>query len=250
MFTRAIIADDEPVLRDHLKTMLRQLWPELEICAEADHGDAALEAILREEPDVAFLDIHMPGISGMEVAAQIGGSCRVVFITAYDQYAVQAFEYHAVDYLLKPLTETRLQETIARLKRLAPLQTEDLTAVLRQLSTSLPSITKQPLQWVRAQQGEGVQLIHVDDIAYFKAEDKYTIVRLRQSESIIRTSLKRLEHTLDHHQFWRIHRNAIVNVRWIDKIERHFGGKLTLRLKQTSDELVVSRAYAHLFQQM
>jgi DNA-binding LytR/AlgR family response regulator len=250
MHMRAIIADDEQALLEHLKRLLQKLWPELEISAEAANGKAALEVIRREKPDIAFLDIRMPGLSGMEVAAQLDTSCRVVFITAYDHYAVQAFEHHAVDYLLKPLTEARLQQTISRLKQPAPLRETDLATMLRQLSVNLSAEPKQPLQWVRAQQGEGVQLIHVDDIAYFKSEDKYTIVRLRQSEQIIRTPLKQLEESLDNNQFWRIHRNAIVNLCWVDKIERHFGGKLSIHLKHIPDELTVSRSYAHLFQQM
>ncbi len=247
---RAIIADDEAALREHLKRLLEKLWPELEICSDVANGDAALEVIRKIKPDIAFLDIRMPGLSGMEVAQQIDDSYRVVFITAYDQYAVQAFEHHAIDYLLKPLTEARLQKTVSRLKKPAPLKKSDLAAMLRQLTGNVPPEPAQQLQWVRAQQGDGVQLIHVDDIAYFKAEDKYTIIRTRQSEHIIRTSLKELEEALNSDHFWRIHRNAIVNVRQIDKIERHFGGKLTVRLKVISDELTVSRSFAHLFQQM
>jgi len=250
MNLRAIIADDEAALREHLKRLLEKLWPELEICADVANGHAALKAIRETEPEIAFLDIRMPGLSGMEVAQQIDDSCRVVFITAYDQYAVQAFEYHAVDYLLKPLTEARLQETISRLKKSDPLIKSDLAIMLQQLTGNLPPEPVQQLQWIRAQQGDGIQLIHVDDITYFKAEDKYTIIRTRQSEHIIRTSLKELEETLNKDHFWRIHRNAIVNVRQINKVERHFGGKLTVRLKSISDELTVSRSFAHLFQQM
>ncbi len=247
---RAIIADDEPVLREHLTCLLQELWPELEICAALENGHAALESIRDIKPDIAFLDIRMPGLSGMEIAQQMDDPCRVVFITAYEQYAVQAFEYHAVDYLLKPLTSARLQATISRLKAHDSLIKSDLASMLQQLSSHLSPEPVQQLQWIRVQQADGIQLIHIDDIAYFKAEDKYTIIRTQQSEHIIRTSLKDLEKTLNKDHFWRIHRNAIVNVRQVERLERHFAGKLTVHLKKMADELSVSRSFAHLFQQM
>jgi len=247
---RAIIADDEALLREHLKRLLNRLWPELEMCGEAEHGRAALEMIQLRQPDIAFLDIRMPGLSGMDVAAQCDAACRIVFITAYDHYAVQAFEHHAIDYLLKPITEARLRDTVLRLKQSPAYHAPDLTALLRQLSTGLSGHTKPPLQWLRVQDGDGVALIHVDDVACFRAEHKYTIVRTRHGEKIIRMSLKALEGQLDRETFWRIHRGAIVNVRWIERIDRHFGGKLTLRLKHVPEGLVVSRSFAHLFRQM
>ena len=250
MVIRAIIADDEPALREHLKRILHKLWPELELCGEAGHGTAALELIRQQQPDIAFLDIRMPGLSGMDVAARIDAACRIVFITAYDHYAVQAFEHHAVDYLLKPVTEERLQETILRLKQPFEGKMSDFKGLIQQISASLSDASRQSLQWLRVQHGDAVALIHADDVVYFKAEDKYTIVRTRQGEHVIRTSLRALEEKLDHGHFWRIHRNAIVNVHWIEKVDRHFGGKLTIRLKQVSDALVVSRSFAHLFQQM
>ncbi len=250
MRIRAMIADDEALLREHLKRLLHKLWPELELCGEVEHGRAALEMIQLQQPDIAFLDIRMPGLSGMEVAAQCGAACRIVFITAYDHYAVQAFEQHAVDYLLKPVTEARLRDTVLRLKQQPVAHSPDLTALLRQLGAGLSGHTKPPLQWLRVQDGDGLALIHVDDVACFRAEEKYTIVRTRHGEKIIRMSLKALEEQLDRETFWRIHRCAIVNVRWIEKIDRHFGGKLTLRLKHIPDELVVSRSFVHLFRQM
>jgi len=250
MTMRAIIADDEQALRDHLKRMLQKLWPDLELCGEAGHGDAARELIRQQQPDIAFLDIRMPGLSGMDVAADAGSSCRFVFITAYDEYAVQAFEHHAIDYLLKPVTEARLKDTISRLKQAVHRNESNVARMLQKLSDNLATKEKQPLQWLRVQDGDAVALIHVDDVAYFKAEDKYTTVRTRQGEKIIRTPLKSLEESLNNDHFWRIHRNAIVNVKWIGKINRHFGGKLTILLKHIPDELTVSRSFTNLFQQM
>ncbi len=251
MRLRSIIADDEIALREHLTRLLNKLWPELEICTAVANGSAALEAINNIKPDIAFLDIRMPGLSGMDVAQRIGNACRVVFITAYDQYAVQAFEQHAIDYLLKPLTEDRLQKTIVRLQHTLNDHPPDVTALVRQIASKLPQQRGQALQWLRVQSGDAIALIHVDDVAYFKAEDKYTTVRTRQGEQVIRTPLKELEETLNKDHFWRIHRNAIVNVRWIEKVHRYFGGKQIIRLKNgIPDELIISRAYTHLFRQM
>jgi len=247
---RAIIADDEEALRDHLKKKLSGLWPELEVAGAARDGEDALGMIRDLKPDVAFLDISMPGMSGIDVAKHAAGACLFVFVTAHDEFAVEAFEREAVDYLLKPVTDERLAGAIRRLKeRLAAASVPDLSAVLERLSKSLPK-TPGHLQWIKAQHKDGVRLIAANDIYFFRATDKYTTVRTRDGEFLIRKTLKELENELDPAQFWRVHRAAIVNVRLIQKVDRSIAGTRTIRFKDLSDNLTVSRAYAHLFKQM
>ena len=247
---RAVIVDDEQALREHIRCLLEKFWPELEICAEVADGLAALDVIAETKPDIIFLDIRMPGMSGLDVASNMVHDCHVVFITAYDQHALEAFDLHAIDYLLKPVTEARLQKTVARLKGAGSPQTSELAEVIKKFSSEQSLRPQQPLQWVRVQQGDGVQLLHVDDIAYFKACDKYTIVRTLHHEHVVRTTLKQLETLLDENKYWRIHRNAIVNLGWIEKIGHHFNGQLKVNLKNIQDKLTVSRSCAHLFRQM
>ena len=247
----AIIADDEAPLREHMQRLLAKLWPDLNICGLAENGQQALDLIDKCQPDIAFLDIRMPGISGMEVAKHIAGTTHVVFVTAYDQYAVDAFSQHAIDYLLKPVSEARLSETIVRLKeKVTTIQTS--SDVLEKLFQQLEQQTAKPktyMPWLRVMEQDAVQLIHVDDVAYFKFEDKYTSVRDKNKTHLIRTSLKELEASLNPEQFWRIHRNTIVNVNWIQSAEESDCG-LRLKLKHITDELNVSRANKHLFKQM
>ncbi len=242
---RALIAEDEAELRKHLSRLLNKLWPELDICAEAANGEEAVALFGAHRPEIAFLDIRMPGLSGLEAAQRMPG-CRIVFVTAYDQYAVAAFEQYAVDYLLKPATEERLRKTIARLKEPAGKETAQLAKAIEQAAARLAQ-PKTALQWVRAMNGASVRLIHVDDIAYFKAEDKYTVVRLADGEALLRTPLKTLEAELEPADFWRVHRNTIVNARWVESASRLPAGNLSVRLKTLPDELTVSRQYAHLF---
>jgi DNA-binding LytR/AlgR family response regulator len=247
---RAVIADDEEALRGHLRKKLTELWPELEVAGEAQDGEAALNMIRDLKPDIAFLDISMPGISGIEVAKAAAGVCLFVFVTAHDEFAVEAFEREAVDYLLKPVTDERLGGSIRRLKeRLAAAPAPDLSAVLERLSRTLPKAPGH-LQWIKAQQKDGVRLIAVNDIYFFRATDKYTTVRTRDGEFLIRKTLKELESELDPAQFWRVHRAAIVNARLIQKVDRSLAGTRTIRFKDLPDNLTVSRAYAHLFKQM
>ena len=247
---RAIIADDEEALRDHLRKKLSGLWPELEVAGEARDGDAALNLIRDLKPDIAFLDISMPGLSGIDVARKTAGACLFVFVTAHDEFAVEAFEREAVDYLLKPVTDERLSETIRRLKeRLTAAAAPDLSGALERLSKSLPKAPGH-LQWIKAQHKDGVRLIAVSDIYFFRATDKYTTVRTREGEFLIRKTLKELENELDPAQFWRIHRAALVNARLIQKVDRSLAGTRTIRFRDLPDTLTVSRAYAHLFKQM
>jgi DNA-binding LytR/AlgR family response regulator len=248
---KALIADDEPSLRGYLRQQLQTLWPELNICAEVGDGVSALQHINAEKPDIAFLDIRMPGMDGLQVAREISDNCQIVFVTAYDDYAVDAFEQHAVDYLLKPYTEARLTETIRRLRENDPAQVESslLRAAIGQIQTTL-CLNERCLQWIRASQGDNVLLINANDIAFFQSGDKYTTVRTAAREYLIRTALKDLETRLDPKNFWRIHRSVIVNVNFIQSASRTIDGRYQIKLKGLTSQLSASRAYAHLFKQM
>jgi DNA-binding LytR/AlgR family response regulator len=251
---KAIIADDEEQLRIYLKSKLAELWPELIICGEAENGLEALKLIETCRPAIAFLDIKMPGLSGIEVAQKISTNCRVVFITAFDQYAVEAFENEAVDYILKPVTDKRLEKTIKRLKKqISDISNPptDFSATMDRLLAAIKD--KQPsgyLKWIKVRHGEEVRLIAIDEVCYFKAEDKYTVVRTLDGESLIKKSIQQLTEELDPAQFWRIHRGTIIGVNHVAVVNRSFAGRLTLRLKGLSETLTVSRSYAHLFKQM
>ena len=250
----AIIADDEEQLRIHLKSKLVELWPELRICGEAENGLEALEMIESCRPAIAFLDIKMPGLTGIEVAQKISADCRVVFITAFDQYAVEAFENEAIDYILKPVTDKRLDKTVRRLKNQISTSNEPSPKFAATMERLLAAINNQEssayLKWIKVRQGEEVRLIAIDDVCYFKAEDKYTMVKTRECESLIKKSIRQLSEELDPHQFWRIHRGSIVNISQIANANRSFAGRLILKLKDLPETLNVSRSYAHLFKQM
>ncbi len=248
---RAIIADDEEALREYLKKKLSVLWPELVIIGEARDGEAALRLIRDRQPDIVFLDVQMPGLSGIEVARQSGGACMVVFVTAYDQYAIEAFESEALDYLLKPVTDERLEKTVKRLKERISSSSSapDMSAMLEKMSLALRKSSGH-LQWIKAQHKDGIRLIPVADIYFFKATDKYTTVRTRDGEFLIRKTIKELEEELDPEMFWRVHRAAIVNAKAIHAVNRSVAGTYTIRFKDIQDHLAVSRAYAHLFRQM
>lgn len=248
----AVIADDEPLLRAQLKDTLAVLWPELKVLGEAAHGEAAVRLIGDLRPALAFLDIEMPGLNGLEVAAQVKGLAHVVFITAYDQYAVAAFERGAVDYVVKPSTEQRLAETVARLKgRLAqPLPTEAaVQAALAQLATALGRTTPPRLRWIQASMGTALRLVPVDDVLYFDADAKYTRVVTRDAESLIRKPLRELADELDPADFCQVHRSTIVNLRAIAHLVRE-DDRLTIVLKDRAERIEVSRSYAHLFKSM
>lgn len=251
---KAIIADDEDQLRSYLKARLSDVWPELIISGEARNGQEALEMIRKTQPHIAFLDIRMPGLSGMDVAKKIGGSCWVVFITAYDQYAVEAFESEAIDYLLKPVTRERLEKTTNRLKKQIATSSEppaDLSKMVERMMTSLANKDMSTyLQWIRTQQGEEIRLIAVEEVYYFKASDKYTLVITKEGESLIRKPIKELADELDPNTFWRIHRGTIVNAACIANMSRSLTGRGVIRLKDRSETLTVSRSYIHIFKQM
>ncbi len=248
---RALIADDEENLRAALRRRLDEVWPELTIVAEARDGTEALELAADYEPEVAFLDIRMPGLDGLEVARRLSGRCHLVFVTAYDEYAVSAFERDAVDYLVKPVTVERLAQTVARLKqRMQQAPAAQLDELLEQLARNLRGVARPPLQWIRAGVRDEVKLVPVEEVRCFIAADKYTTVITGDGELLIRKPMKELEAELDPQHFWRIHRGAIVNLAFVESGQRDEEGRLRLRLSGLTDELLVSRSYAHRFKQM
>ena len=251
MKARALIADDEPNLAENLRERLRALWPELEILPLAANGIEALRAITEDEPHVAFLDIRMPGLTGIELARRIDTRTHIVFVTAFDQYAVEAFDREVADYLLKPVTDERLQRCVERLqKKIADAEKPPaLEEMLAKLARALPAASGR-LRWIRASKGELVQQIAVDDVLYFQAADKYTCVMTRDGESLIRLPLAELAAQLDADTFWQIHRSTLVNMNEVASTRRDLGGRVFVRLKDAGTELAVSRAYAHLFKQM
>ena len=251
---KAIIADDEEQLRISLRSQLADVWPDLILCGEAKNGQEALKLIEDHRPDIAFLDIKMPGLSGIEVARKIAGSCWIVFITAYDQYAVEAFENEAIDYLMKPVTPQRLEKTVKRLKNRINASSGrpmDISSVIELLNAAMPK-DKTPayLHWIRAQHGNEIQFIPTDEVCYFKASDKYTIVMTKDGESLIRKPIKELANELDPNKFWQINRGTIINAASIASVSRSLTGRFIIRLHDLQEMLTVSRTYAHLFRQM
>lgn len=265
---RALIAEDEPILALTLQKTLGKLWPELQICALAENGVEAVQESLTQLPDILFLDIKMPGKTGLEVAQELAEEWPdqkpfplIVYVTAYDEYAVEAFEHSASDYVLKPISEDRLNKTVQRLQaRLAdgPQRPNELERVLEQLRHLVPGQATQPasnaqperLRIIRAAVGNQIRMINVDDVLYFEATDKYISVVTREHSSLIRSSLRELLPQLDSSIFWQIHRSTVVNTLHIHIANKDETGKITLKLKGSEDKLQVSRVYAHLFRQM
>ena len=243
---RAIIAEDEPLLREELGELLGQLWPELEIVAQAADGIAALRALQQHAPDVLFLEVQMPGLTGLDVARQVNGRSHVVFVTAYDQHAIAAFEQGAADYVLKPASAARLATTVSRLKGKIGRPATPIEGMLRELGGA----KREYLRWINAAHGQSVRLITVDDVNYFEADSKYTRVVTADAESLIRKPIKDFVDELDPRCFWQIHRSTIVNVNAIAGVLRDSRGRPQVRLKRRTELLAVSDAYAHLFRQM
>ena len=253
---KCVIAEDEALLREELSRLLSAAWPALNIVAECDDGGTALDAIAEHQPDVAFLDIRMPGLTGLEVAAaaaEASPHTQIVFVTAYDQYAIDAFDKGAVDYLLKPIAPERLASTVQRLQaRLAQgnPDAESLAALVRQLGERLPSAGKEPLVWITASAGKETRLIMVDDVAYFQADHKYTVVMTAEGESLLRKPIRELLDVLDPTTFKQIHRSTIVNLKAIASITRDDSGKGTMKLKSRPEMLTVSQPFMVLFRNM
>ena len=245
----AVVAEDEPVLRTQLIELLGTVWPELDVVAAAEDGVQAMRALGEHNPDVLFLDIQMPGLTGLEVARHASGRYHVVFVTAYDQYAVAAFEEGAVDYVMKPLDAARLAVACGRVKKrlaAAPLPLEWLLQMLARRLAQAPPY----MRWINASQGDEVRLVTVNEICYFQADTKYTRAVTATSECLIRKSLKELLEELDPTLFWQIHRSTIVNVSAIAAVSRDLGGRLAIKLKSRRETLPVSQPFAHLFRQM
>ena len=252
--TTAIIAEDEPHLRADLATALNTLWPELTIVAEAEDGTSALEIIAAHKPDIAFLDIQMPGLTGLDVAEALRGSSpntAIVFVTAYHQYAIDAFEKGAIDYVLKPIEPTRLTETINRLKvrASASVSTNALAAAISQIAAHA-QLKKSPLTWVSASAGKETRLIMIDDIAYFQSDNKYTVVMTAEGEALIKKPIKELLDELDSEQFKQVHRATIVNLRAIKSIARDDTGKGLIKFKMCKETVQISQPFMHLFRNM
>jgi DNA-binding LytR/AlgR family response regulator len=243
----ALIAEDEPLLRAQLKARLAEAWPELAIVAEAANGGEALELAARHAPDIAFLDIRMPVRSGLDVARDLGNRCHVVFVTAYEGYAVAAFDEGAIDYVLKPPTPERIARVVARLKSRLEAAPTDLGALLARLTSRDPGGS---LRWIRASLGSSMRLIAIDDVVYFQAEDKYTKVVTGDSEALIRKPIKELYETLPADTFWQVHRATIVNVAAIARVDRDWRGEPVIVLKSRPETLAVSRTFAHRFKAM
>ena len=246
---RAIIAEDEEVLREQLREQLSALWPELEIVAEAEDGVEALRALELNTPNILFLDIQMPGLSGLEVAHQASGRCHVVFVTAYNQYAIAAFDEGAIDYVMKPFSSARLATTIARLKQRIGGAPANLEHLLQRLAGALNG-GRGHLRWITAWLRNDVRLITIEEVAYFRADSKYTVVVTSDAETLIRKSIKELADELDPNVFWQIHRSTLVNVGAIAGVHRDFKGRLRVRLKDRTETLAVSEPYIHRFKHM
>jgi len=245
----ALLVDDEPQLTALLRRELAVLWPELEVVGEALDGPTALELAESHEPEFVFLDIKMPGMTGLEVARRLDGTCHVVFVTAFDQFAVQAFEAAAVDYLLKPVDPARLASAVARLKSRRSAEPPEMGSLLDGLAARMRPKSGW-LQWLKVQHGQDLVLVPVQDVAVFRSSDKYTLALTREQEWVIRTPLKDLEEKLDPERFWRVHRNSIVRADAIARVTRDDHGQVVIRLRDMTLSIAVSRTYASMFKQM
>jgi DNA-binding LytR/AlgR family response regulator len=267
---RALIADDERLMREQLRARLGEVWPELEIVAEARNGVEAVEMTAQCHPDLVFLDIRMPGMTGVEAARQIAQltaddgwpGCEIVFITAYDQYAVEAFEQGVVDYVLKPAERERLQVTVERIKKRLDQRSEaagngaavpavELEQLLSRLAARItPGAANDRLKWIQATVGQAIQMIPVEDVLFFISDEKYTRVQTAQIEALIRKPIKELVEELDMNLFWQIHRSTLVNTKAIAGVTRDLRGRQLVSVKGHPEKLEVSRSYAGLFKGM
>jgi DNA-binding LytR/AlgR family response regulator len=253
----ALLLEDEPLLRENLKSALARLWPELTMAFETGDGDEALAWLLNTTPDIAFLDIRVPGTSGLEIARRFAGRLHIVFVSAYQEHAIEAFERGAVDYVLKPVNLARLATTVERLKdkvRQAPRSARELTETLNQIEPAAAepdnAARREPVRWLQATVGHQTKLITIREVLYFQSDSKYTRVVRAHDEALIRKSLVELLETLDANQFWQIHRGTLVNTEFIESVIRDGLGGLELVLKGRSERLKVSRSFRHLFKGM
>jgi len=245
----AIIAEDEPLLRAELRALLTRLWPELRIGSEVADGLQAIQAIDRLSPQIVFLDIQMPGASGLDVAEHVSGRCNVVFISAFEQHALAAFERGALDYVLKPLTAERVRRTVERLKERLREPPPDLHALVELLRGLASKQEREYVKWLTVPHGADLRVVTVEEICYLQAEDKYTNLFTANTTYLLNATLKQLKERLDPKMFWQVHRSTIINVRAIETIHRSFRGAMEVKLKTRPEWLAVSAAYAHLFRQ-
>jgi len=247
--TTALIAEDEPLLRAELRDMLAELWPELEICAQVGDGAAALRALEEFAPTILFLDIQMPGLNGLEIAQQASGRAHVVFVTAFSEHAIAAFEHGALDYVVKPISLARLVKSVARLKerlRSAPADLSRLPQLLEQVAAN----ENRYLKWITVPRGRELRIVTTDEICYLRAQNKYTSVFTADAEYLLTSTLKTLREKLDPRSFWPIHRSFVVNVGAIETVHRSLRGSFEVQLKRRRERLPVSAAHAHLFKTM
>ncbi len=249
----AIVADDERLMREQIIGRLKDAWPELAIVGEASNGTEAIALVQREEPDIVFLDIRMPGMNGIEAARALAGKVHVVFVTAHDEYAVSAFEHGAVDYVLKPADPERVALTCQRLRERVKQAPDPMDDLLVQLSQRLGADGMKPreyMRWVQASVGSNIRMIPTSDILFFRAEDKYTRVQTQRFEALIRKPIKELIDELDPNEFWQIHRATVVRVDAVEQVSRDFRGHQIVHVKGSEEKLEVSRSFNHLFKQM
>jgi DNA-binding LytR/AlgR family response regulator len=249
----AVIADDERLMREQVAARLREAWPELEIVGEAVNGREAVAMVRSREPDIVFLDIRMPEMDGIEAAKALAGQAHVVFVTAYDEYAVTAFDQGAVDYLLKPADPERVRTTCERLKARLHTKPDAMTELLAELAARIPGGGSKPreyLRWVQASVGQTLRVIPTAEILYFRAEDKYTRVQTATFEALIRKPIKELVEELDPEEFWQIHRAILVRMDAVEHVGRDIRGHQVVKVKGRDDKLEVSRSFSHLFRQM
>ncbi|WP_306391049.1 LytR/AlgR family response regulator transcription factor [Telluria beijingensis] len=252
----AIIADDERLMREQLRMRLQEAWPELQIVGEAKNGEEAVQLVGELNPDLTFLDIRMPGKTGMEAAREIGERSQIVFVTAYDQYAVEAFERGAIDYVLKPTEPDRLKVTVDRLKerlekpQVAGSVNDSVSAMLSQLAEKIAAPKQKHLQWIQASIGQDLRMIPVEEILFFRSDEKYTAVQTAAFEALIRKPVRDLAEELDPSLFWQIHRATLVNVNAIEGVTRDIRGRHLVLVKGRPEKLEVSRSFLHLFKQM
>lgn len=257
MKTKILIAEDEPLMRERLIMQLTKLWPQAEIVMVAENGNDAWDGFLEHEPDLVLLDIRMPGLSGIEVAQRIGKDAHIIFITAYDQYAIDAFDAGAIDYLLKPVQEERLQKALERvqdkLRDKSPNASHptstDLSAILESLRAAAVTAKPEKMKWIKASVGKQIKLIDVDEVLFFQSDTKYTRVVLAEYEALLRTPLKDLLDGLDSDKFWQVHRSTVVNAKAIAAAERVDAERMQLLIKGHSEKLLVSRNFTYLFRE-
>jgi DNA-binding LytR/AlgR family response regulator len=249
----AVVADDERLMREQIIDRLKEAWPELVIVGEASNGREAVAMVQSLEPDIVFLDIRMPVMDGVEAAQALSGQVHVVFVTAHDQYAINAFEHGAVDYLLKPAEPERVALTCLRLRDRLKQDPDPMNDLLAKLSQRLGTTGLKPreyMRWVQASVGANIRMIPTSDILFFRAEDKYTRVQTRGFEALIRKPIKELLDELDPDEFWQVHRSTVVRVDAVEQVSRDLRGHQIVHMKGSDEKLLVSRTFNHLFKQM